>query len=259
MSKAERSNTRKKQVILKKRLFIVVIALFVVTVGYILVNEIQDNMRTTWIVSSGNLIEDAVLKKEEEGYNRIHPHLPIPLLVNSNNPIPSEGVSYDLVKLGGVVPLNEYGFQVDASLLEPLVQMYDAAKKDGAAGYNVTSAYRSQQDQQRLYDETEDKSYVQKPGYSEHQTGLAVDLAAPSMNLKNSPQAKWLYANSYIYGFIVRYPEGKEDITGISFEPWHFRYVGPEIAKYIYDEGITLEEYVEMANAKKDFTKKSAA
>lgn len=90
------------------------------------------------------------------------------------------------------------------------------------------------------------------PGASEHQTGLAVDFGEASgycqldSCFENTESGKWLSENAYKYGFILRYPQGKEDITGYSFEPWHFRYVGKDIAKKIHEKDITLEEYLEI-------------
>ena len=254
-----RSIARKKQVKIRKTVTLILLVVVIAAGGYFAVNKISDAIRTSWIASQGNQIVQKVLLKEEENYNRVHPNLPTPLLVNANNPISPGAIQLNLVALKGEVPINENSFQVDEIVLEPLKEMYKAAQKEDAGGYYVTSAYRSIEEQQKLYDEIADKTYVQKPGCSEHQTGLGVDLAAPGKDLEGSIQAKWLYAHSYEYGFIVRYPTGKENITGISFEPWHFRYVGVEIAKYIHDEGITLEEYVERANTKKDFTKKNGS
>jgi D-alanyl-D-alanine carboxypeptidase len=94
--------------------------------------------------------------------------------------------------------------------------------------------------------------WIAVPGTSEHQTGLAVDIVAKSYQMldkeqENTPEQKWLMENSYKYGFILRYPENKSDITGISYEPWHYRYVGKEAAKEIYENGICLEEYLEQS------------
>ena len=75
------------------------------------------------------------------------------------------------------------------------------------------------------------------------QTGLAFDINYADYRFKNTSEAKWLAANAYKYGFILRYPEGKESITGYMYEPWHYRYVGVESAKKIFDSGLTLEEY----------------
>ena len=86
--------------------------------------------------------------------------------------------------------------------------------------------------------------WVAIPGTCEHALGLAVDINADKEQSSNEEVYNWLAENAWRYGFILRYPKGKEDITGIDYEPWHYRYVGKEVAKEIYEEGITLEEYV---------------
>ncbi|MFR3560233.1 MAG: D-alanyl-D-alanine carboxypeptidase family protein, partial [Paraclostridium sordellii] len=88
--------------------------------------------------------------------------------------------------------------------------------------------------------------YVAKPGKSEHQTGLAIDVTNEDRwFVKSTDEAQWLATNAHKYGFILRYPEGKQQITGVAYEPWHIRYVGEKVAKKIYDEQITLEEFLE--------------
>ena len=125
----------------------------------------------------------------------------------------------------------------------------------------VNSGYRTHQLQQSLmdreiadyisqgYSEEEAKEiaeqWVAPPGTSEHQIGLAVDISMEDTSDKNASDVwQWLRENSYKYGFILRYPEDKTDITGIGYEPWHYRYVGKEIAEDIYRQGICLEEYL---------------
>lgn len=143
---------------------------------------------------------------------------------------------------------------------DALVEMFDAAKKEG---YDlvVNSAYRSYAHQKETYDDYFDKydsvtaaSLVAEPGASEHQTGLGVDLTCQAViddklnGIENSrfgykPDYKWCIANSYKYGYILRFEEDKANITGIANEPWHFRYVGKEAAQEIFNNGWTLEEY----------------
>ena len=87
------------------------------------------------------------------------------------------------------------------------------------------------------------------PGTSEHQTGLAVDIVDMNYQLLDEKQEdtavqKWLIKNSYKYGFILRYPSDKSEITGINYEPWHYRYVGKDVAKEVYEQGVCFEEYL---------------
>lgn len=136
-----------------------------------------------------------------------------------------------------------------------LADMFNAAKKDGVILYAV-SGYRSFDRQTVLYDAEIEKVGQKKaeeavayPGNSEHQTGLAMDISAKSVDFlltedfEATKEGKWLKDNAHLYGYILRYPKGKEDITKYKFEPWHFRYVGEKSANDIYENGWTLEEY----------------
>lgn len=130
--------------------------------------------------------------------------------------------------------------------------LFEAAKRDGIILYG-NSGYRSLEEQRNLYKKKEKTKgqeytakYVAKPGNSEHQTGLAMDVTNEGRNFyEGSKEAKWIEKNAYKYGFIVRYLRGKENITGYNYEPWHIRYVGTKASKIIYNKGITLEEYLQ--------------
>lgn len=115
----------------------------------------------------------------------------------------------------------------------------------------VNSSYRSYKEQQEIYDlykkdygETYAENTAARPGFSEHQTGLVIDIAAKGYNVfKDSKEYTWVKDNCYKYGFVLRYPAGKQNITGYRNEPWHYRYVGVEIATYIHEHNITFDEY----------------
>ncbi len=177
------------------------------------------------------------------------------ILANKQNPIP-EGYEPKLVFV-------DSSHEVDWRIADPLSNMIEAAKKDGVS-LVVSSAYRSYDRQvelfrkkinsymkagQSYYDAYKSASYsVTVPGMSEHQLGLAIDFVTPGYTNLDSgfgktEAGKWLKKHAPEYGFILRYPEGKGYITGIIFEPWHFRYVGKKAALEITKEGLTLEEY----------------
>ena len=128
-------------------------------------------------------------------------------------------------------------------------EMAAAAALDNIKLFNV-SAYRSYKTQENIYNrnvsnkgvEETDKASA-RPGNSEHQTGLALDVNMVDTEFEKTDAFKWLQKNAYKYGFILRYLENKEDLTGYIYEPWHYRYVGKEVAKKIKDEGITFDEY----------------
>ena len=188
------------------------------------------------------------------------------VLVNPWHPLP-EDYTFELTKVTGK-------YKVDSRCADALKAMLADCK---AAGYTpfICSAYRTRDDQIYLFDkkvnsfiskgysEAEAKVLAAKetavPGTSEHQLGLAVDILCESRPWLDEAQAKtatqqWLMANCHKYGFILRYPKGTTDITGIIYEPWHYRYVGVEIATEIMTKGITLEEYLGMVGAPEETT-----
>ena len=125
-------------------------------------------------------------------------------------------------------------------------RMFAAAEAAGMNGFIITSGYRSRQRQQEIYDQSE-PGLAALPGASEHETGLSFDVTAysDSGDFGSTPQYAWLIANCWQYGFILRYPEGTQDITGITGESWHFRYVGEAAALEILALDTTLEQYLE--------------
>ena len=135
---------------------------------------------------------------------------------------------------------------------DKFLEMWESAKKDKIT-LIVNSAYRSEKEQKETYEEilsTNTQEYTDKkaarPGHSEHQTGLALDIITYGANGENFDKTdafKWLQDNAHEYGFILRYPKGKEYLTGYNYESWHYRYVGVEAATIIHDNNITFDEY----------------
>ena len=186
------------------------------------------------------------------GYNLI--------LVNPLNKIPDDYIPI-LAEL-------ENGYLVDERVVKQLQEMLGAARLEGLSPI-ICSAYRSIEKQEKLYENrvikfiddgfskheaiSKTSSIIAIPYTSEHHTGLAVDIVASSYQRlnkeqENTAEQKWLIANSYKYGFILRYPSSKSDITGIQYEPWHYRYVGNEVAKMIYNDDLCFEEYLDKYN-----------
>ena len=173
------------------------------------------------------------------------------LLVNKYSKLSENYEPTDLVDIS-----NQYSYGENQKLrseaYEWYITMYNMAKNEGIK-IIVNSSYRSYKDQDETYNyylnnysQEYTDAYAARPGYSEHQTGLAVDVIAPGYNRDTFDQSeayKWLENNAYKYGFILRYPKGKEKITGFNYEPWHYRYVGQEAAKKIHEENITYDEY----------------
>lgn len=177
------------------------------------------------------------------------------VLVNKDNKIPDD-FKADLMYI------SNGRLQASRVIYNDLTDMLEDAGREGYS-YWIASAYRSREKQQKLvdedvneymkqgmgYDEALKKTYEETmpAAYSEHETGLALDILCSNNTVMNQSQEyepgnQWLRENSYKYGFILRYPENKEDITKINYEPWHFRYVGKKMAKLMYEEDITLEE-----------------
>ena len=128
-------------------------------------------------------------------------------------------------------------------------KMQAAAKQDRMT-LGICSGYRSYSYQATLYNnyvardgKAAADTYSARPGHSEHQTGLAADINYAGDSFNSTPEAKWLAENCHKYGFIIRYPKGKESITGYKYEGWHVRYLGEELAGLVHDSGLTLEEY----------------
>ena len=141
---------------------------------------------------------------------------------------------------------------MDKIAAKALEELFKVAKSENII-FIGSSAYRSYKSQVEIFNDAIKlkgvdyaNKYVAKPGKSEHQTGLTIDVTNETRAFhKNSPEAKWLANNAHRFGFILRYLEGKEDITGYNYEPWHIRYVGKDAAKEIYGKNITLEEYLD--------------
>ena len=179
------------------------------------------------------------------------------MLVNKQHPVP-ENYSFEFGTIAG-------SMKCDARILPELFAMLQAAKEEGI-NLAICSPYRDISRQEMLFNRKIElhmgngSSYLEAykkasqivtvPGSSEHQIGLALDIISDEYTsldegFANTAGGKWLKEHSKEYGFILRYPKGKEYITGIDYEPWHFRYVGKEAAVIIMDQGITLEEFVE--------------
>lgn len=174
------------------------------------------------------------------------------ILVNSKNKIP-ENYEPELTELSN-------GQRVDSGIYPELQRMFDDMRAEGIYPV-VGEGYRTRSEQQRMLDDKirafEKKGYSEKraramaeewvavPGTSEHELGLAVDINADKDNSSNEEVYEWLYENAYRYGFILRYPVGKTPVTGIDYEPWHYRYVGADYAEDITESGLCLEEWLE--------------
>ena len=169
-----------------------------------------------------------------------------PYIVNKN------GLTY----VDGILIANKtYGLPTDYNpgLTEETKKAFENMSRDAAKeniSLFISSGFRSYNYQKTLYNgyvnrdgKKAAEKYSARPGYSEHQTGLAIDVNNPSSSFINTKEAKWLEKNCWKYGFIIRYPKGKENITGYQYEPWHIRYVGTSLAKTLTENKLTIEEF----------------
>lgn len=179
-------------------------------------------------------------------------HDDIDALVNKYNKLPSNFKPKDLVSIPAKYKKSNYNYQLRKEAADALAKMIDAAAKDNISLW-VVSAWRSESTQKSLFNNSKNSDglahaliYSAKPGHSEHQLGLAVDLnkASSKAHFEKTKEYAWLKENSYKYGFMERYLEGKEFITGYGFEPWHYRYFGITLATNLHEEGCTYEEYL---------------
>jgi len=182
------------------------------------------------------------------------------VLVNKKRTLSKTYVPQDLVKLTEVPTVleNPEINQLREVAYNALIELFEAAKEEENYELYARSGYRSYGTQESLYNSyvanwgkaAADK-FSAKAGQSEHQTGLAMDITCEAMNFQldetfgETDEGKWVAENAYRFGFIIRYPKGKEDVTGYMYEPWHIRYLGTELAKEVYESGLTLEEYFE--------------
>lgn len=191
-----------------------------------------------------------------------------PLLVNRQHPVASDFAPADLVNLSeycdsSLVKIKYDGTQGVREAADALLRMLEAAKADGITNWQVSAAYRSYADQQRIFD-NKVKSFqnnnpdwslsrcrsaasvtVADPGASEHHTGLAFDMTVPNTSMfLGTPQCAWLHQHCWEYGFILRYTDEKQQITGFAGEAWHIRYVGTEHSLAMQQSGQCLEEYL---------------
>ena len=181
----------------------------------------------------------------------------VTVLINKEFSLPADYVPQNLRV--PAIEFNFYGYEEKKLMREDaaraLEELVEKASCEGLC-VNGVSGYRSYRRQLSIYNENIVKNgleytnqYCAKAGCSEHQSGLAMDVSTDvignelDISFANTKEGKWLEENSWKFGYIIRYPKGKSDITGYSYEPWHIRYVGLELAKYLTENKLTMEEY----------------
>jgi len=218
--------------------------------------EIQEQKENNIIDENHDLLIDTVYT-DNDGNNIIKNPDDILVLVNKERNLPSDYKPSDLV-----IPNVKFSFDGNSEkkylreeAAKALEQLFLEGEKQGVVLYAV-SGYRSYEKQKGIFNNKVSKvgveeanKVVAKPGQSEHQTGLAMDVSSKSANylleenFGQTVEGRWLKENAHKFGFIIRYPKEKVDITGYNYEPWHIRYVGKEVANELNEKLITLEEY----------------
>ncbi|GFZ31567.1 D-Ala-D-Ala carboxypeptidase VanY [Clostridium zeae] len=226
--------------------------------------SINNGSDTSVIKQNGDSNDDGKVQLTSELVNKISSEDYRLLLVNKDYPLddtykPDNLVVPKVKMLGSVANENR---KLKKEAAEALANLFSDAKKE-KINLIFVSGYRSFESQADVYERkvksdgaTEASKYVARQGSSEHQTGLAVDInSSPYYDLaedfEKTKEGKWVAENAFKYGFVIRYLKGKSDITGYNYEPWHLRYVGQENAKYMYENNLCLEEYIDKLAADK--------
>ena len=189
----------------------------------------------------------------------------MPMLVNREYPIDESFKPRDLVRLKNVIPssvatVKGSDIEGDRTAVNAMIEMFKAAHQDGVTNWQISAGYRSYKYQKNLFDKqvqeyrnegfsqqnaiSATRQTVADPGTSEHHTGLAFDITVPGTIFKGTPEQIWLHKHCWDYGFVIRYQEDKEDLTGYLAECWHIRYVGLPHSTNMQDRNLCLEEYV---------------
>lgn len=181
------------------------------------------------------------------------------LLVNKDHRIPSGAVQsealnlYENMEMVQGFGLLDNTIELSPSMVAKFTTMIEAAREDGVSHFIISSGYRDHEQQDQLYQQR-GAQYALPAGYSEHNLGLSLDIGSAQAEMRVSPEGKWLKKNAWEYGFILRYPEDKTTITGIQYEPWHFRYVGLPHSAIMHKNNWVLEQYLDYLKEQKSVT-----
>ncbi len=242
---------------MKKKIILLLAVIAIITTVYFFLNQKAEAPGNSNNSSAGGDPASVNIPAEDLAKYTIDVQESIYYIVNKNRPISTSYVPANLLKPDvALVPGdNPQEQQLRSEAAQAAEAMFDAAKNSGF-DLVMTSGYRSAQLQEIIYDgyvardgQAAADRYSARAGTSEHQTGLAVDITTPGQQcyleacFADTPEGRWLKQNAHKYGFHLRYQKGKEDITGYQFEPWHFRYVGGDLAQRLHDSGQTMEEF----------------
>ncbi|PPA93816.1 VanY-A/VanY-F/VanY-M family D-Ala-D-Ala carboxypeptidase [Brevibacillus laterosporus] len=240
---------------MKKWGFLLVFALFLFFIFNIL-PIFQDKVEVQIYEQNDNATAENIQKIEITEEQVYQGNL---LLVNNEYSVQQVGIKSDIVNLfthkeltTGYELLNSE-IKLSEEIAEKFSEMIAAAEEDGVSNFLISSGYRDLDVQSRLYEEL-GADYALPAGHSEHNLGLALDVGSTQMKMEEAPEGEWIEENSWKYGFILRYPLDKTDVTGIQYEPWHIRYVGLPHSAIMQEMNLALEEYLDYSKEEKSIS-----
>ncbi|NKQ20209.1 VanY-A/VanY-F/VanY-M family D-Ala-D-Ala carboxypeptidase [Brevibacillus laterosporus] len=240
---------------MKKWGFLLVFALFLFFIFNIL-PIFQDKVEVQIYEQNDNATAENIQKIEITEEQVYQGNL---LLVNNEYSVQQVGIKSDIVNLFTHKELTtryellNSEIKLSEEIAEKFSEMIAAAEEDGVSNFLISSGYRDLDEQSRLYEEM-GADYALPAGHSEHNLGLALDVGSTQMKMDEAPEGEWIEENSWKYGFILRYPLDKTDVTGIQYEPWHFRYVGLPHSAIIREMNLALEEYLDYSKEEKSIS-----
>ena len=231
-----------------------VLRLFILLIGtYFLVVHVPWNERSEHHSVGVNAAVSAVgQQRETQGFTVSLPVKEVANtryleLINSDYAISGKPDNRHIVLAAPAVPAINSEVTLHKKLQEGLSELFAAAREADVNTLYISSGYRDYARQRQVYKAAPDKSFAQPPNHSEHQSGLAADIMVAGVSqaeMGASGEGQWLASNSWKYGLILRYPQGKQHLTGIAYEPWHFRYIGQPHAWYCWENDLSFEEYI---------------
>ncbi|MGE7853480.1 M15 family metallopeptidase [Bacillus paramycoides] len=241
---------------MKKWVFISLFILCTVCVGFYISPLFQKEIDVK-IAEKDSAVKDANTKKIEITEEAIYKgNL---LLVNKDYPVKKDSIRSDIINVAqnselirGYVVLDR-NIHLSKDIVKKFLNVVDAAGKESVNHFLISSGYRDFQEQRQLYEKM-GSDYALPAGYSEHNLGLSLDVGSTQKKMEKAPEGKWIEENVWKYGFVLRYPKNKSNITGIQYEPWHIRYVGLPHSAIMQKKKITLEEYLDLLKERKEIS-----
>ena len=241
---------------MKKWIFFSLFILCTVCVGIYIAPLFQNGVDVK-IVEKGDKVNSTNTEKKEITKEQIYKG--DLLLVNKDYPVQKDSIRSDIINVfqntelvRGYVVLDR-NIHLSKDIVKKFLKIVDAAEKEGIHHFLISSGYRDFKEQRKLYEKM-GSDYALPAGYSEHNLGLSLDVGSTQMKMEKAPEGKWIADNVWKYGFVLRYPKNKSNITGIQYEPWHIRYVGLPHSAIMQKNKFTLEEYLDFLKEKKEIS-----